>query len=456
MNLYRYKEQYSKTMSLAVPVILSQTGQIVVQLADNAMVGRLGAQPLAAVAFGGTVIFILFIFGMGLSIGLTPIVGELLARRDYRGQAVYLQNAVILYAFTGILIMGLQYLAIPLLGYMGQPEQVVQTAVPYYKYLMWSMIPFMLFAPLKQFMEGIGNTKAPMLILIAANMINIILNWVFIYGNLGAPALGAAGAGLATMISRICCPILGIAYFMGNRTLRRYLSLCPAPKISWRHIRSLFGMGIPIALQMTLESSAFVITTIMMGWISTTALAANQIAITMVNVAFMIVTGISSATTIRISYEYGLRDFATLRLSATASYHIGLLWNMATASLFILLRNHIPLIFTSDSDVVQLSSHLLVLAAVFQFSDGLQCVSMGILRGIQDVKITAVIAAFSYLVINLPVGYIIAFHFNGGAPGLWYGYIFGLSIAAVLLNRRYHRKLKTLSSARLPDTTSAA
>jgi len=206
-------------------------------------------------------------------------------------------------------------------------------------------------------------------------------------------------------------------------------------------------MGIPIALQMTMESSAFVITSIMMGWIGTTALAANQIAITMSNVAFMIVMGISSATTIRISYEYGLKDYASLRLSATASYHIGLLWNTTTALLFILLRNYIPQIFTSDPDVIHLTSRLMIMTAIFQFSDGLQCVSMGILRGIQDVKITAVIAAFSYLIINIPVGYFIAFHLGGGAPGLWCGYIFGLSIAAFLLNRRYHSRLKVLSSA---------
>ncbi len=445
MNFSKYKTQYSKTLSLAVPVIFSQMGQVIVQLADNAMVGRLGAVPLAAVAFGGTVIFILFIFGMGMSIGLTPLVGELLAQRKYRQQTVYLQNSIVLYALMGIAIFALQYLTIPLLKYMGQPEEVVAMSIPYYKYLMWSMIPFMLFAPLKQFLEGIGNTKAPMVILVAANALNVILNWIFIYGNLGSPAMGAAGAGLATMISRVMCPILGVIYFLSHDSLKRYLMLAPKPRISRFHIHSLIKMGFPIALQMTMESSAFVITTIMMGWISTTALAANQIAITMSNVAFMIVMGIGSATTIRISYEYGLRDFATLRLSATASYHIGLLWNAVTALLFITMRRYIPMIFTSDPEVIRVASQLMIMAAVFQFSDGLQCVSMGILRGIQDVKITAVIAAFSYLIINLPVGYLIAFHLGGGAPGLWGGYIFGLSIAAYLLNRRYRSKLTALS-----------
>lgn len=446
MNFSKYKAQYSKTLSLAVPVIFSQMGQVIVQMADNAMVGRLGAVPLAAVAFGGTVIFILFIFGMGMSIGLTPIIGELLAQRKYREQSAYLRNGIVLYALMGLAIFALQYLTIPLLKYMGQPEEVVAMSIPYYKYLMWSMIPFMLFAPLKQFLEGIGNTKAPMVILIAANVLNVILNWIFIYGNLGSPAMGAAGAGLATMISRIMCPVLGTAYFLCNDSLRRYVRLMSRSGFSRFHMRSLTKMGLPIALQMTMESSAFVITTIMMGWISTTALAANQIAITMSNMAFMIVMGIGSATTIRISYEYGLRDYAALRLASTASYHIGLLWNAATALLFITLRNYIPMIFTSDPEVIRVASQLMIMTAVFQFSDGLQCVSMGILRGIQDVKITAVIAAFSYIIINLPVGYFIAFNLGGGAPGLWGGYIFGLSIAAFLLNRRYRNKLKVLSA----------
>lgn len=446
MNLSKYKTQYSKTLSLAVPVILSQIGQVVVQMADNAMVGRLGALPLAAVAFGGTVIFILFIFGIGMSLGLTPLIGELFAQHKYREQAVYLQNSIVLYAVMGVIIFALQYATIPLFKYFGQPEEVVKAAVPYYKYLMWSMIPLMLFAPLKQFLEGIGNTRVPMIIIISANIINIALNWVFIYGNLGFEAMGAAGAGLATLISRICCPILGIAYFLRNKSLSRYFSLCPRFELSGRHIRSLLKIGFPIAVQSTLESSAFVITTIMMGWISTVALAANQIAITMSNVAFMIVMGIGSATTIRISYEYGLRDYKTLRQAASASYHIGLLWNTVTALMFITLRNHIPAIFTSDPDVIHLASQLLIMTAIFQFSDGLQCVSMGILRGIQDVKITAVIAAFSYIIINLPVGYLIAFPLHGGAPGLWGGYIFGLSIAALLLNLRYRHKLKAMTA----------
>lgn len=437
-----YKDQYRQTLRLAVPVVLSQVGQVIVQLVDNAMVGHLGAVPLAAVSFGGSVFFMLFIFGVGISLGLTPLVGESYARSDHRASAGYLQNAILLFGLVSLLLFGLTQAVIPLMYYMGQPVEVVDTAIPYYRFISWSLIPFMLFAAFKQFLEGVGNTKIAMMIIITSNLINIIFNYLFIYGKFGFPEMGAAGAGLSTLISRIITPILVILYFRRSDTFNRYFSLFRKENFRFGQVRSLLSVGLPISSQMFMEGSAFVLTGIMMGWIGTVEIAANQITTVISNLAFMIVMGIGAATTIRVSHAYGVRNIGELRRAANASYHIGLMWNILTAVLFILFRNYIPLLFTTDAAVVQLASNLLIYAALFQLSDGLQCISLGILRGMQDVKSAMIIAFISYIAINLPVGYLFAFILGMGAPGLWIGFIFGLSLAAFLLNRRYRRLLK--------------
>ncbi len=433
------KGEYRKTLNLAVPIVLSQVGQLVVQFVDNAMVGRLGAVPLAGVAFAGNIFFFLFIFGIGIAVGLTPLVGELYAQGRHRKAASYLQNSVVLYTMMGIAICAVQFAVIPLFGRMGQPAEVIEAGVPYYRYLAWSIIPLMLFAAFKQFLEGIGNTKAAMVITIVSNVVNVIFNWLLIYGKLGFPEMGAAGAGLSTLISRILTPVLIIGWFVCNQSFRRYLAFCDIRNFSLRRVRSLLSVGLPISLQMTLEGGAFAITGIMMGWFGTIALAANQIAIIMANMAFMIVLSLGSATTIRVSHEYGARNFPGIRRIASSTFRTGLVWNAFTALLFIGGRHLLPQIFTPDADVIAMTGSLLVFVGLFQFSDGMQVMSLSILRGMQDVKATSVIAFISYIVINIPVGYLFAFTLGMGPKGLYMGYIFGLTIAAILLYSRYRR-----------------
>jgi MATE family multidrug resistance protein len=278
-----------------------------------------------------------------------------------------------------------------------------------------------------------------MIITIISNVVNIFFNWLLIYGKWGFPEMGAAGAGLSTLISRIIMPVMLIGYFVWNRSLRRYLSFYHRDNWSGGRVRSLLSVGFPISVQMTLEGGAFAATGIMMGWLGTVALAANQIAILVCNMAFLIVLSIGQATTIRVSHEYGLRDFAAIRRIAGSSYRIGIVWNAFMAVVFIVLRYYLPRIFTADPEVVELTGNLLVFVAAFQIFDGLQSTSLCILRGMQDVKATSVVAFISYIVINLPVGYLFAFTVGLGPRGLWVGYIFGLSAAAALLITRYRR-----------------
>ena len=383
----RYKEQYRANLKLALPVVLSQVGQILVQFADNAMVGQFGGDdplPLAAVSFGGAVFFILFVTGMGLTLGLTPLVGERFAQGDKRGAADYLKNAMIFYSVLGFLIAAVQLAVIPLMYRMGQPAEVVDLAIPYYRLMAFSMPAVMLFFAFKQFLEGVGNTVVSMVIVVGCNLMNVVLNWVFIFGHCGFEAMGATGAGVATLISRIAMPLVAIWYFYRRKRLREYAALLPEVRYSRRSVRQLVRMGVPISGQMFLEASAFVLTSIMMGWFDAVAISANQIALTMGNFAFMIVTAVGAATTIRISHCYGARRFDELGLAARAALHIVIAWNLFAAVVFVTLRQTIPYIFTTNAEVVSLASSMLVLIALYQLPDGIQNISVGVLRGVQD------------------------------------------------------------------------
>lgn len=443
----RYKEQYKSNLRLALPVVLTQLGQILTQFADNIMVGRYGGDdpvPLAAVSFGGAVFFIIFIASIGVTLGMTPLIGELYALGDHKRSATLLHNGILFYTLLGIGMTVVQFSIIPLMYHLGQPADVVEMGIPYYRMLACSMPFIMLFFAFKQFLEGVGNTKVEMVVTIISNLANIGFNSLFIYGNMGFPEMGAEGAGLGTLLARIIAPILMIAYFLRKARYRVYLNGFSLLNYSWQTIRQLLRMGIPIASQMFMEASAFVGTGIMMGWLGTVAMSANHITMILSNCAFMIVLSIGAATTIRISHCYGARNISDLSLAAKASYHLVLAWNLIAAIAFISLRHYIPQLFTTNTEVLILASDLLVFIALFQFSDGIQNVSIGILRGIQDVKIIMPIAFISYWLLNLPVGYLLGFTLGMGAEGLILGFTFGLSAAAVLLIIRIRRSVKRL------------
>ena len=442
-----YKEQYKANLRLALPVVLTQLGQILTQFADNLMVGRYGGDdpvPLAAVSFGGAVFFLFFITAIGVALGMTPLVGELFARGDREQSAKLLHNGILFYTLLGIGVTLAQYAVIPFMYRLGQPAEVVDAAIPYYRMLALSMPFVMLFFAFKQFLEGVGNTKAEMAATIVANAANIVLNWIFIYGRCGFAQMGAEGAGLATLLARILAMALMIGYFCSRRRYRSYLDGFSLRNCSRRSIRQLLRMGLPIGSQMFLVTSAFIGTGIMMGWFGTLALSANQIAITLGNCAFMIVTSIGAATTIRVSHCYGARSIGELSLAAKASFHLVLIWNILAATVFITLRHWIPTLFTTNAEVIAITSELMFFVALYQLSDGVQNVSVGILRGIQDVKVIMPIAFVSYWLLNLPVGYLFGFTLGMGPSGLFLGFSFGLSAAAVLMILRIRRSVRGL------------
>ena len=453
-----YKPYYKANMQLALPVILSQAGQITVQLADTAMVGHYGGNnpiPLAAVSFGSSIFFLVFIAVMGISFGLTPLVGEHYAKGDKSHCSSLLQNGVVLYGIIGILssfvLMALRP-AIPLLGnvMLGDGSDtsislVVEQSLPYYDTLVWGMFPIMLFYAVKQFLEGVGNTRIAMVVIISCNSLNILLNWVLIYGKCGFDEMGAVGAGWATFISRVAMCISICLYFFITPRFKEYTrGILSRSLVRWRIIVNLLRLGVPIAFQMFMESLAFVAANIVVLAFGATAVSAYQIGTNMMNLTFMIVIAIGSATTILCSHIYGRRDFQDLRRTTRAAYQMGLCWVLSVATLYVIFREAIPALFTTNEEVIAMASTMLIVIAMFQLSDCLQALSISILRGLQDVKIIIPIVFLAYIVITLPAGWLLAFEWGIGPVGLIIALTLGLSTVALCTILRANRTIKQL------------
>ena len=429
-----------------MPIALSQLGYVVVQFADNAMVGSYGGDdplPLSAVSFGVMMSFVLFSLAMGITLGLTPVIGEHFARGEYRRTAHYLQSSLVSYPILGVIFMVLQQLSVPLLYKLGQPVEVVDMAVPYYKLMGYSLPAIMLYGCFKQFLEGMGNTVTPMVIALVTNMMNIVLNWVFIYGNCGCEAMGVYGAGLATLIARWASPVLIFIYFVVKGEYRDYLKLFSRGVKYIKDTYRLLTIGVPLAGQMLLEGSAFVVTSVMMGWFGAEALAANQVAMTYGNAAFMLTIALGSAATIRVSHCYGLGDREKMRDVVISSSHLSAVWGAMVFISFIAFRGVLPRLFTPSEPIIALASQMIIWVGLYQISDAVQGTLIGVLRGMQDVKIIAGLSFVAYVLLNIPVGYLCAFTFGFDSTGLLAGYVVGLTTAAIAYGIRVYRNLRS-------------
>lgn len=453
-----YKSFYKENLKLALPVILSQVGQITVQLADTAMVGRYGGDdpvPLAAVSYATSLFFIVFVTAMGLTFGLTPLVGEHYAKGNKSYVSELLRSGFVLYGIIGAITTLLLFAIRPLFRIMGgmmissgsdaSINEVIDMALPYYDIIIWTIFPIMIWGTAKQFLEGIGNTKVAMVTIIISNVINIFLNWVFIFGHFGFEAMGAVGASLATLIARVAQCVVMLAYFFYSPKFREYTKgLFRLVTPHFKAMIETLKVGIPISFQMLMEASAFALAGVLVLAFGAHSVSAYQIGTNMMNVTFMIVIAIGSATTILCSHIYGRRNFENLRKTIYASYQMGLMWNITVALLFVLLRNHIPALFTSNQETIELTATMLIFIALFQVSDCLQAISISVLRGLQDVKVIMPIVVISYIIFNIPVGYLLAFNCGLESIGLIVGFIVGLSICATLTILRVRRDINRL------------
>jgi len=424
--------------------MLSQLGQVLVQQVDNMMVGILGTVELAAAAFANSVFVIGMIIGMGFSFGLTPLVGHAWSAKDYSATGKLLRNSMMLNTTLAFVLSVVMFGISFFFDSMGQDPEVVELAIPYYRILVVSFLPFLWFFTFKQFAEGLGDTMHAMIITLGANLLNILLNYVFIFGHWGFDSYGLNGAGIATLIARLLMPLAFFLVLQNRNKFKEYWYHALNNKMETVSLKRLFKVGSPISMQMLLEVAAFSLTAIMAGWLGVIPLAAHQIAIGLATVTFMVVAGISSATTIRVSHQYSAGDYLGLKNAAYASIHLVWVFMSITALSFVIFRNQLPELYSDDPQVIHLAAQLLIMAAVFQLFDGTQVVVLGALRGLADVKHAMIYSLISYLFISLPLGYVFAFVLHWGVVGLWVGFIGGLSTAALMFFSRFRTLYKSL------------
>lgn len=461
-----YWPYYRRNLKLAFPVMLTQLGAALVGLFDSIMVGHYSTADLAAVSFSNAVFFTVMVFAMGALMAVTPLVGYAVGAEEGRERlSALLANGLVFALLVAAFALALLVPCIPVLHLFGQEPEVVLCARPYYILIVLSIVPFLFFCLCKQFLEGLGNTTVAMVITVACNVLNIFLNWVFIFGHWGAPAMGAAGAGLATLIARVLTALCFLVVLLGRSTWRPYFTSIRRQMLAWSEIRQLVRIGIPIGLQSFVECFLFTASFVIIGWISKEALAAHHIANQLAELTFMLATGIGAATTIRVSHQLGRGDLQAVRMASRASVHLCLLMNTIGAGLMITLRHYLPYLFTDDPQVIDIAVTLILIAGLFQYADGLQCIGAAMLRGIQDVRVPMRIAFWAYIGVALPLGIYLTFYlpplslfsfhlstsYGLGAKGMWLAFVLGLAIPAVCYHIRFHRQLKRLSDNSLQD-----
>lgn len=430
-------EHIFKNIRLAYPVVIGQLGHIMVAVADTAMVGRVGVIPLAGATFAGTIYHLLMLFGIGVSYAITPLVAAT-DRKDQDKLLSYLQNATYLNSGIGILLFLAGLAIVPFLGFFGQEPEVVDAAIPYLIIVLISLIPLMVFQTFRQYAEGLSDTRNPMKVSLIANLLNVGLNYLLIFGKFGFPELGLIGAGIATLISRVIMAMLMV--FLVRGSWRGFTFTFEVPILE-----KMLKIGLPSGLQYVFEVGAFAMAAIMVGWISAEALAAHQIALNLAAITYMSATGIAAASTIRIGNQMGMRDLQNLKIAGYSCFGLVAVFMTFCGIIFIIFRYPLAALYVEDEYVRQLAATLLIIAAAFQVSDGIQAVGLGVLRGLTDVKVPTLVTFIAYWVIAMPTGYILGFVFDYGIKGVWYGLLIGLSIAAVLHVVRFQSKVRKIS-----------
>lgn len=437
-----FRQHVRPNFLLAYPVMLSMLGQVMTGVADSVMVGWTGAVPLAASSFANIFFTIPLFFGVGVSYAITPLVAQAHGSGEPNKIIDILKNGSLINLLTGLTLVALIFSIEPFLHSMGQPEEVVTLAIPYLSIIAVSIIPTMIFQTYRQFAEGLQSTRIAMIIVIGSNLLNIILNYALIFGKYGFPELGLNGAGWATLISRVVMGLSMMLYVYYGEKFKAYRAGFSFGNYSRSLISKMLHIGIPAGSQFIFEAGAFGFSAIMMGWLGTTALAAHQIAINLATISYMTTSGLGAAATIRVGNFLGQRDQKNLRASGITMIIMAIIIMAAWALLFILGRYFLPSLYIDDDAVIQLTSSLLIIGAFFQLSDGIQVVTAGALRGLQDVKVPSLLIFVAYWIIALPMGYVLAFPLNLKANGIWIGLFTGLTLTASAMVVRFHRLSK--------------
>ncbi len=427
------------TLLLAIPITIGQVSQMLMGITDSVMIGRTGAVPLAASAFGVGVFNIFFIVGVGL---LTPVAvfasrsrGE--GRHDEAGE--YLRHGLALAAAVAVVEAALILAMGRHLELFRQPREVLAAVNPFFSLIGLSLVPVLAYLALRQFAESMGRPWVPMLVILGGVVLNASLNWVFIYGHLGSPAMGLTGAGIATLISRLLCTAVIFGWLRLDPAMRPAWPVRWFAPLSGARLARMLGVGLPVSCSLLFEGGAFGAATIMMGWLGAVPLAAHQVAISCAAFTFMFSLGLSMAVGMRMSAALGRGDQASLRPIWVGAVAMGAALAAANAAAFLIFGRAIAHFFIADPAVISTAAVLLAVAALFQLFDGGQVINSAALRGLTDVRIPAVITFVAYWVIALPVGYLLGIRGSFGPAGIWSGLAVGLAVAAVLLSLRVLR-----------------
>jgi MATE family multidrug resistance protein len=430
VTLATYTKEFAYNFRLAYPIILGMLGHTVVGLVDNVMVGKLGPTELAAVSLANSFIFIAMSLGIGFSTAITPLAAEADGEQDIeKGRRVF-HHGLYLCTFLGFFLFALVIFAKQLLGFMGQPENVVILAKPYLDMVAFSLIPLIVFQGYKQFADGMSETKYAMWATVLANIIHVILNYVFIYGIWIFPELGMFGAAIGTLASRFI--MLGYIHYKMKKNVKfhPFFEGFSVKKIQREINLKIIRLGAPSSMQMFFEVALFTGAVWLSGHLGIANQAANQIALSLASFTFMFAMGLSVAATIRVGNQKGLGDYKKMKIVAFSIFLLAVLLEVFFALLFVLFHKQMPALF--------------VVAAVFQISDGIQAVVLGALRGLQDAKVPMYITFVAYWVVGFPVSVYLGFYTSLQAIGIWIGLLAGLTTAALFLYIRFIRLTKQL------------
>ncbi len=426
-------------------------GHTFVALADNIMVGQLGTAELAAVSLGNSFVFIAMSLGIGFSTAITPLVAEADGSGDKSGAKNALKHGLILCSIMGIALFGVILLLKPLMYRMDQPIEVVRLAIHYLDIVAFSLIPLVMFQAFKQFSEGLSQTKYPMYATVIANVVNIVLNYLLIFGALGFPKLGIIGAAIGTLVSRLIMLAFLWWILKAKKKFHDYVTGFNFRRIEQQVMQKIINLGFPSALQMFFEVAIFTAAIWLSGVLGKNPQAANQIALNLSSMTFMFGMGLGVAAMIRVGNQKGLRNFVELRRIAQSIFFLTLLLEIVFAALFLLGRFWFPTLYLDVNDlanqadnmeVIAIAAQLLLVSAFFQISDGLQVVILGALRGLQDVKIPTLITFIAYWLVGFPISFYLGLYTDLKSVGIWIGLLSGLTASAIMLYIRFNYMTK--------------
>ena len=421
------------TIYLAWPLVITQVGYIITGMVDTVFLGKIGAAEQAACILSNNLYILLLVFGIGVSYATTPLVTSANQNMDLLKKASLFKNSIFLNVSVSIICFIVLFLSSGLLKYMHQPEDVIKLAVPFFNVLIFSMIPISLFFTCKQYCEGLSNTRMALFISIIGNVINIILNYLLIYGKFGFPELGYIGSAWASFISRVFMGFSFLYLIFKSPVTKEISVVYNRVKINKKELFHLAKIGLNAGLQLTFEVAAFVIAGLMAGTFGKEQIDAHGIALSIAAFTYMFASGISSASSIRVGIYKAQDNWLEIKQAAFSSIKLVMLIMGGFAILFLMINNFLPKVFSSDLQIVNLASKLLIIAALFQLFDGIQVTIVGILRGLEDFKIPTLISLVGYWIIALPLAYWLAFILKLETVGVWIGLLVSLIFAAIVL-----------------------